>query len=1047
MTSYLQQLRCSAVAVLLTVAINFSARADYASTVLLQGPVGYWRFNETNGLVSPNCGTLGSNANATYVYNAIPGGAGPTLPGFEPANKAVSFDGTAGYVRIPGLNISTNTVTITGWVRPNGPQAGGAGMVFSRGDGTTSGLIIDPVGGLGLRYSWNNDSSTYNWDSRLALPDNAWAFVALAVTPTEGILYLGTSDGAMTFQIATNHSFHRTQAFTGETHIGDDGDSALLKGAVDEVAIFNRTLSAGEVYSQYAAAVGGLAARVFENPKAPSEPIFEGDTLRLSVDAGGTPPLTYQWRKGGVAIAGATTSTYVKTDVTASDTASYDAVITAASGSALDSAAVTVNVNPLSSPSIIREPMSRVLYPGGSLTLRVIATGGKLAYVWKRNGTAIPNATNATYNVPAVTSNHAGAYDVTVSNPLGNTSGGTAFITIPTPTPGTYEAAVIGDAPQAWWRLNEVGGATALVDAMGRHDGYYTNISGNPVTQGVPGIVGDRAVAFDGSESFGVIPYSTELNNQDFTMIAWVQTSPGSDDLVPVSSSYAEKGVWFRSYPRGQWSAGVSSSDGSYYVPTDRPESWIVEHEWTMLAISYSAGTSLRFSVNGQWDGAGYADFDRNYAGPLLIGGLGVSDSVFAEKMFNGVVDEVAIYKRALTQDQLLAQYIAGVYGGITKPVFKEQPSSLMIVVGQSASFTGRAEGSAPIGLQWYKDNIPLPGATTEILNIPKAAYADTGSYKLLATNSVGSTDSSVAVLTVTPPFAFANVTNGLVLHMAFEGDFQDSSGRGNNGTARGAPVFVTGKIGAQALQYSTDTTKAVYNYVNLGRPTDLAFSSNVNFSVSYWIQTPTNALTGDLPILASSQNSYGNAGITFAPSYDKGGWSWSLGDETSAPGVYGADASINNGQWHHVLHTFDRVANAGITYLDGVQVNSTAISGLGSIDTGTDFNLGQDASGAYAESGVATVDDLGIWRRVITASEAYAIYCTGANSGASFDTYGPVSLTIVPSGNAILLVWEAGTLLEADSMAGPWSPVSGAVAPNFRVTPGAGNKFYRVRL
>lgn len=1047
MTSNLQQSCCSAVAVLLMAAITSSARADYASTILLQGPVGYWQLNETSGTLSPNFGTLGSSANAAYVNNAIRGGAGPTLPGFEPTNKAVSLNGTDAYVSIPGLYLRTNTVTVTGWVKPNGPQAGGAGMVFSRSDDTTSGLIIDPAGGLGLRYNWNNDRSTYNWDSHLSLPDNEWSFVALAVTPTEGTLFLGNPDAATAFQKATCHTVHTTQGFAGETHVGEDGGSSLFKGEIDEVAIFNRALSVGEIYSQYAAAITGLPARIFENPAPPTEPIYEGDTLRLSVDAGGTPPLTYQWRKGGVAIADATKITYVKTGVTASDTAIYDVIVTAASGAPLSSATATVDVSPLSPPSIVQGPMSRVLYPGGSLTLRVVATGGRLSYTWRWNGTVISTATNATLCVAAVSKEDAGAYDVTVSNPLGNVSGGSAIITIPNLTPGTYEAAVVADGPQAWWRLNESSGTTTLLDAMGRHDGYYTNISGNPVTWHVTGIAGDKAVAFDGSGSFGVIPYSAELNNQEFTMIAWVQTSPESDDLVPVSSSYATRGVWFRTYPRGKWSAGVSGSEGSYYVPTDRPESWITGYEWRMLAISYSASTSLRFSVNGQWDGAGYADFDRNHEGPLLIGGLGVSEDVFAEKMFNGVVDEVAIYKKALTQDQLLAQYIAGVYGGTTKPVFKEQPSSITIAVGQSASFTGRAEGSAPLRLQWYKDNTPIVGATTETLSITEAAYADTGSYKLMATNSVGITDSSVAVLTVTPPIAFANVTNGLLLHMAFEGDFQDSSGRGNNGTARGTPMFVTGKIGAQALQYSTDTTNSVFNYVNLGRPVDLAFSSNVSFSVSYWIQTPTNALSGDLPVLASSQNSYGNAGITFAPSYDKGGWSWSLGDETSAPGVYGADASINNGQWHHVLHTFDRVANVGITYLDGAQVNSTAISGLGSIDTGTDFNIGQDTSGTYAESGVATVDDLGIWRRVITASEAYAIYCTGANFGASFDAYGPVSLIIVPTGNELLLIWQAGTLLEADSMAGPWNPVSGATAPNLRVKPGTGNKFYRVRL
>ena len=44
-------------------------------------------------------------------------------------------------------------------------------------------------------------------------------------------------------------------------------------------------------------------------------------------------------------------------------------------------------------------------------------------------------------------------------------------------------------------------------------------------------------------------------------------------------------------------------------------------------------------------------------------------------------------------------------------------------------------------------------------------------------------------------------------------------------------------------------------------------------------------------------------------------------------------------------------------------------------------------------------------------------------------------------------LIWQAGTLLEADSIDGLWTPVPNAAPPSHHVTPGAGNKFYRVQL
>src|SRR5207249_4550198 len=117
-----------------------------------------------------------------------------------------------------------------------------------------------------------------------------------------------------------------------------------------------------------------------------------------------------------------------------------------------------------------------------------------------------------------------------------------------------------------------------------------------------------------------------------------------------------------------------------------------------------------------------------------------------------------------------------------------------------------------------------------------------------------------------------------------------DSTGRGNNGTAHGAISFVAdGQLG-QGLHYFTDTSAASSNYVSLGVRPDLQFSSNVNFSVAYWVRLPLNAEPGDLPFLCNAVYSTFSPGYTFAPSYKLGGWAWSL----NATGIYGADNIIN---------------------------------------------------------------------------------------------------------------------------------------------------------
>jgi hypothetical protein len=233
---------------------------------------------------------------------------------------------------------------------------------------------------------------------------------------------------------------------------------------------------------------------------------------------------------------------------------------------------------------------------------------------------------------------------------------------------------------------------------------------------------------------------------------------------------------------------------------------------------------------------------------------------------------------------------------------------------------------------------------------------------------------------------------------------------------------------------------------VSLGTPADFQFGTDVDFSVAYWVRMPSAGyLSGDLPFLCSAEVSYGNPGITFAPSYNAGGWSFSL---NGAVQTYGAANSINNGQWHHLLHSFTRAGNA-ITYLDGVQVDSRSMATAGNLTRTAVFNIGQDPTGLYAEAGEADVDDMAVWRRALTPYEAYAVYYVATNSNKSFDTYGPVSLSSRKAGSDIEIIWQAGTLLEASSpTATSWTPVAGARAPYIKITPPAtGSKFYKVQL
>ena len=208
--------------------------------IISNNPVGYWRLNEATG---PTAYDSVGNNNATGeggLTFGVPGVTNAPFTGFESGNLAAQFNGTDSDVAIPALNLTTTNFTVTGWIKRSGTQAANAGIVYCRSGTTTSGLQFGNANEL--RYTWNNTSGTYNWNSGLIPPDGVWTFVALTIEPTRGILYMATNG---TLVSATNVVANAVQAFAGTTYMGYDPNSSArrITGVLDEVAIFNRTLT------------------------------------------------------------------------------------------------------------------------------------------------------------------------------------------------------------------------------------------------------------------------------------------------------------------------------------------------------------------------------------------------------------------------------------------------------------------------------------------------------------------------------------------------------------------------------------------------------------------------------------------------------------------------------------------------------------------------------------------------------------------------------------------------------------------------------------
>jgi hypothetical protein len=94
----------------------------------------------------------------------------------------------------------------------------------------------------------------------------------------------------------------------------------------------------------------------------------------------------------------------------------------------------------------------------------------------------------------------------------------------------------------------------------------------------------------------------------------------------------------------------------------------------------------------------------------------------------------------------------------LAPPIIVAQPQSQTVAAGQTATFIAVAGGSGPLTYHWYfNTNSPLPNATNALLTLNGVQLTNAGAYSVAVSNSVGSTNSAFALLTVTSPTGFSS--------------------------------------------------------------------------------------------------------------------------------------------------------------------------------------------------------------------------------------------------------------------------------------------------
>ena len=210
-----------------------------------------------------------------------------------------------------------------------------------------------------------------------------------------------------------------------------------------------------------------------------AQTVVLGSTAIFSVSASGTAPFSYQWKKNGVNIPNATSSSYTTPDTSMANNGDLFSVVVSNSAGSVTSNEAKLGVSATAvKPAIATQPAHQSVITGETATFTVTASGtAPFTYQWKKNGANIPSATSDSYTTPATSMADSGlAYSVVVTNSAGTVTSKDATLTVT----ATAEKPAITTQPEAQ-TVTEGQTATFSVTATGTSPGYQWKKNGTVI--------------------------------------------------------------------------------------------------------------------------------------------------------------------------------------------------------------------------------------------------------------------------------------------------------------------------------------------------------------------------------------------------------------------------------------------------------------------------------------------------------------------------------------------------------------------------------------
>ena len=790
-----------------------SGSAAVAVTTL-PAPKAWYRFDESSGTTAAD--SSGNGRTGTLVN-------GPAWTTGE-SSGGLAFNGTSQYVTVPALNLNSNTVTMSAWIKRSGTPSDYTGVVFYRnGSGTASGISLRSTGALA--YHWNDANGTWNWASGLTVPDGVWTFVALVITPSNATMYMQPAGGAM--QSAVNAVANAIQAFSGVIDIGQDTlGGRFFNGSADDVRIYNTSLSAAQVtqlYSSYFPPTVATAAAA--NPTTVAATTSALSTLGASIlgesalkytwSAIGSPPASVNFSVNGTNAAKSTLATFSQ-----AGTYTLAVAIVDTQNQAITSQ-VTVTVQQTLT-SLTVSPSTATINSGGSQQFSATAYdqfGAAMtpqpAFTWSvvSGGVGSINSSSGLYTSSAAGSATVKATSSSVNN--------TASVTVTNPAPTVATPAAANPSP--------VTGTTTSLSVLGASGGGEANLSYTWSMTSGPATVNFSANGTNAAKN-SVATFS-QAGGYQFTVTITDQNSLSTTSAVNVTVNHTLQGGVSISPAAANITAGntqqftLMGQDqfGQAFTVAD-PVSWqltgpgslgVSSGLYTPPYINGSATVQatygafnitpamVTFSGQAQWNASANASWNANGGWKDSIGG-----GTVAAPGTRGIFGDTVLFASA-TGPMARLDGANPTLAGIT---FNSAATSYTIAQGSGGSLTLQGTNGATVSVLAGNDTISAPlHLASDTIFSAAATSGLTISGPIDGSGGVTLTGSGMLTLSGANSYTGSTVVNG--------GTLQFSGVSANLGTRAitangGAVQYVNatingGTLAAQGVPGGTHTTLA----------------------------------------------------------------------------------------------------------------------------------------------------------------------------------------------------------------------------------------------